>query len=244
MDPILTLCCHAQMCYLAAEQHATDKLPSFALTFRPPIQSFQIMMKPFLMASAFIAGVFFLNQSLVAQSDNLRVSVANLSQDMRLLAQQLNTLKLEMEEMRRENARLRSQVAAASSNRETQSQITNLSSAIDTLRREYQAADEAQKQQIIAEVTRQINALAEETQGALSTVANAVGNQPQVATPVHFSSDYPKTGITYTVRSGDTLSKIARDHGSTIKHIQNANKIVNPARDLRVGQTIFIPVAQ
>jgi LysM repeat protein len=75
-------------------------------------------------------------------------------------------------------------------------------------------------------------------------VATAVGSEPKVETPVHFSSDYPKTGITYTVRSGDTLSAIARKHGSTIKHIQNANKIVNPSRDLKVGETIFIPISQ
>lgn len=181
---------------------------------------------------------------LAAQSDNLRVSVANLSQDVSILTQQVKTMRLEVEEMHRENARLRSQVAAASSNRDTQAQISNLSSAIETLRREYRAADEAQKQQIIAEVSRQINALAQETQGAINTVAKAVDSQPQVETTVHFSSDYPKTGVTYTVRSGDTLSKIARDHGSTVKHIQNANKIVNPSRDLKVGETIFIPIAQ
>jgi LysM repeat protein len=50
--------------------------------------------------------------------------------------------------------------------------------------------------------------------------------------------------VTYTVQSGDTLTKIAREHGSSIKDIQNANKIANPARDLRVGQSIFIPIAQ
>ena len=201
------------------------------------------MTKSICMALALTAGALLFNSTLSAQSD-LRVSVANLSQDVSLLNQQVRTLRLEIEEMRRENARLRSQVAAASSNTETQAQISNLPSAIETLRREYRSADEAQKEQIIAEVTRQIKALASETQGAINTVAEAVGSQPQVSTPVHFSSDYPKTGITYTVRSGDTLSKIARDHGSTIKHIQNANKIVNPTKDLQVGQTIFIPVAQ
>ncbi len=202
------------------------------------------MFKPILMALVLMAGVFPIANPLAAQSDNLRVTVANLNQDVSLIAQQLKTLRLEIEEMRRENARLRAQVAAAGNDRETQTQITNLSSAIETLRREYRSADEAQKQQIIAEVTRQINALAKETQEAIDTVAEAVGEQPLVSTPVHFSEDYPKSGITYTVRSGDTLSKIARQHGSTIKHIQNANKIVNPARDLQVGQTIFIPIAE
>jgi LysM repeat protein len=181
---------------------------------------------------------------LAAQTDNLRVAVANLTQDLNLMSQQVKTMRLEMEELRRENARLRTQVAAAGDNSQTQAQISGLSSTIEALRREYRSADEAQKQQIIAEVTRQINALAKETQEAINSVADAVDSQPQVATTVHFSDDYPKTGKPYVVRSGDTLSKIARDHGSTIKHIQNANKIVNPARDLKVGETIFIPIAQ
>lgn len=191
----------------------------------------------------FIAAPFF-STTLVAQSDNIRVTVANLNQDVIQLSQQVRALRLEIEQMQRDNNQLRAQVAAATSNNQTNAQISNLSSAIDALRREYQAADATHKEQILAEVNRQMNAFAKETQGAINTVAEAVGSQPQVETPVHFSGDYPKTGITYTVRSGDTLSKIAREHGSNIKHIQNANKIVNPARDLQVGQTIFIPIAQ
>lgn len=189
------------------------------------------------------SGSLFISQSVSAQND-VRVSVANLSQDVTLLAQQMKNIRLELEDMRRENARLRSLVTASVSNNDTESQITNLSSAIEALRREYRQADEVQKQQIIAEVNRQMSALAKQTEGALKSVANAVEHQPNVSTPVRFSDDYPQTGITYTVRSGDTLSKIAREHGSTIKHIQNANKIANPAKDLQIGQTIFIPVSQ
>ena len=186
----------------------------------------------------------FLLVSPVAAQDNLRVAVANLSQDVNLLGQSLKTMRLEIEELRRENARLRSQVSTASSKSDTNAQISNLSVAIETLRREYGSADAQQRQQILAELNRQISALAKETQVAINSIAKAAYSQPKVATPVHFSDNFPKTGKTYVVRSGDTLSKIARDHGSTIKHIQNANKIVNPSKDLQVGETIFIPVSQ
>ena len=186
----------------------------------------------------------FLLISPVAAQDSLRVTVANLSQDVSLLGQGLKTMRLEIEELRRENALLRAQVAAASSKGASNAQISNLSVAIETLRREYVSADAQQKQQILAELNRQISVLAKETQSAINSIAKATYNQPQVATPVHFSNDFPKTGKTYVVRSGDTLSKIARDHGSTIKHIQNANKIVNPSKDLQVGETIFVPISQ
>ena len=186
----------------------------------------------------------FLLISPVAAQDSLRLTVANLSQDVNLLGQSLKTMRLEIEDLRRENARIRAQVVAASSKSATNAQISNLSVAIETLRREYGSADAQQKQQILAELNRQISVLAKETQSAINSIAKAAYNQPQVSTPPHFSDDFPKTGKTYVVRSGDTLSKIARDHGSTIKHIQNANKIVNPSKDLQVGETIFIPISQ
>lgn len=180
---------------------------------------------------------------LAAQSD-VRVTVANMKQDLSALSQEVKALRLEIEQMQRENTRLRSQVSASQANDNTQSQITNLSAAIEGLRREFRAADESQRQAILVEVNRQMEAFAKETQRALNSVADAVEAQPTVSTPVHFSEDYPKTGKPYVVKSGDTLSKIAREHRSSIKDIQNANKIVNPARDLQVGQTIFIPIAQ
>ena len=197
----------------------------------------------FLKALLNFASVFLLFIPVAAQ-DSLRVTVANLSQDVDLLEQSLKTMRLEIEELRRENARIRAEMAAASSKSATTAQITNLSVAIETLRREYGLADTQQEQQILAELNRQISVLAIETQSAINSIAKAAYIPPQVPTPVYFSDDFPKTGKTYVVRSGDTLSKIARDHGSTIKNIQNANKIVNPSKDLQVGETIFIPISQ
>jgi LysM repeat protein len=215
----------------------------FSLTFQATPKILTNMTKFFFRALLNFTSVFLLISPVVAQ-DNIRVTVANLGQDVNLLGQSLKTMRLEIEELRRENARIRAQVAAASSKSDTNAQISNLSIAIETLRREYGSADAQQKQQILAELNRQISALAKESQAAINSIAKAAYNQPQVTTPVHFSDDFPKTGKTYVVRSGDTLSKIARDHGSTIKHIQNANKIVNPSKDLQVGEIIFIPISQ
>ncbi|MGJ8639622.1 MAG: LysM peptidoglycan-binding domain-containing protein [Opitutaceae bacterium] len=201
------------------------------------------MVQPRLQLLFFTFIALFSPSFLSAQSD-VRVVIANMSQDMKLLSQELKTLRLEVEDVKRQNAQLKAQVAAATSSSDTDIKLSNLSSAIETLRREYRQADEAQKKAIVAEVTRQIDSLAKQTEGAINSVAKAVESQPQAPVSVSFSEDYPQTGKPYTVRSGDTLSGIARKHGSTIKDIQNANKIVNPARDLQIGQTIFIPISE
>ena len=64
------------------------------------------------------------------------------------------------------------------------------------------------------------------------------------APPEVFSDDYPKTGLSYQVQAGDTLSQIAAKFGSRVQYIQNANLIKDPSRDLRIGDTIFIPITE
>ncbi len=203
-----------------------------------------MMTKQFRVVFLFLAGFLPMGISLSAQSSDLRVAVANMSQDLDLLIQQVKNLHLEVEDLRRENAQLRSNIVTLSSGGGIQSRIAALENAINGLRVEYRQADEMQKAKIIAEVSRQLKALGRETQAALNSVANVVSSTPSVAVPIHFSEDYPKTGKPYEVKKGDTLSEIARKHESTVKYIQNANKIANPAKDLRVGDTIFIPIAE
>lgn len=231
------------LCHLGKVHRQYAQSPTLFFDISSCAEILSLMTKFFFRALLKLSCVCLLLSPAAAQ-DNLRVTVANLSQDINLLGQSLKTMRLEIEELRRENTRLQAQVAAAVSKRTINAQISNLSVAIETLRREYGIADAQQKQEILAELKRQISALAKETQSALNSIAQSAYNQPQVETPIYFSDDFPKTGKTYVVRSGDTLSKIARDHGSTIKHIQNANKIVKPSKDLQVGETIFIPISQ
>jgi LysM repeat protein len=58
-----------------------------------------------------------------------------------------------------------------------------------------------------------------------------------VATP---SPTAAPTPVTYTVKSGDTLSAIASRHGTTVAAIVALNGITDPSR-LRVGQVLQIP---
>lgn len=49
----------------------------------------------------------------------------------------------------------------------------------------------------------------------------------------------PEDGV-HVIRSGDTLSKIAKEYGVTLSELQRANPTVNP-RSLQIGQKIVIP---
>ena len=175
-----------------------------------------------------------------AQSD-VRVAVAGLKQDLSLLSQEVRTLGLEIEQLSRENSALRARITSSEADQSLQEQLTAIYSGIERVRLEYKAADSKNKDTIIDELNQQMAVLMKKVEAAIHSVANA---QPKTSILTKFSDDYPKTGVSYTVESGDTLSAIARAHGSSTKHIQNANKIVNPSRDLQIGQTIFIPMPQ
>lgn len=195
----------------------------------------QILLTTLLLVCGFMASA--LSSSA---ADSIRVTVANLTQDVSSLSQEVRALRLEVEQLQRENQKLSSVIDSAT----VQQQIAQLANLLQDLRREYKAADESQKQMILKAFNKQLEALAAQMQTALESVARVVESQPKIETPVSFSQDYPQTGITYVVVSGDTLSGIARKHGSTVKYIQNANKITNPSRDLQIGQSIFIPIKQ
>jgi LysM repeat protein len=65
-------------------------------------------------------------------------------------------------------------------------------------------------------------------------------NAPR-ATPV--IDDENSSGKTYTARKGDTFSKIARDHGTTVTLLMKTNGITND-RSLKIGQVLKIPSKQ
>ncbi|MDQ8201615.1 LysM peptidoglycan-binding domain-containing protein [Pelagicoccus sp. SDUM812003] len=55
-------------------------------------------------------------------------------------------------------------------------------------------------------------------------------------------SEGPANGLSYTIRSGDNLSDIAKRFGVSLSDIKSANRLINPNK-LVVGQTIVIPGA-
>lgn len=67
-------------------------------------------------------------------------------------------------------------------------------------------------------------------------------NKPAPITDIHSST--PSTASveadrSYTIQPGDTLYKIAQQHGTTVQAIANANNITDPSQ-LRVGQELIV----
>lgn len=176
--------------------------------------------------------------------DPTRVEIAGLKEDIALLRREVREFTLQVERLSRENHALKKWVETISNDRtrilESFATISDLRREIEALRVELTAEETRRNAELLSEVSRQMVALASQTEEAVNSLANAVNARPEVKKPVKFSSDFPKNGVTYTVKRGDTLSGIASMFGSTVVDIQNANKIPDPSR-LMAGQTIFVP---
>lgn len=75
-----------------------------------------------------------------------------------------------------------------------------------------------------------------------AVLAGCSTNTPAPITDIH--STTPSTAVdtpagNYTVQPGDTLYKIAQQHGTTVQAIAQANDITDPSQ-LRVGQTLAV----
>lgn len=176
--------------------------------------------------------VLLLAGTLHAQ--NLPVEVANLREDVRGLSQRLGELALRVEQLERENAELRGQVATAG---RAQVTLAQLRESLAESAREARAAVAASKAETLQQVAVQMEKLAKQTNAALESLARTNGARPQAAAG---ADDFPREGISYTVQKGDTLAVIARKTGARAQDIINANKLADPSR-IQAGQVLFIP---
>jgi LysM repeat protein len=194
------------------------------------------MMIPMRIFAPLLFLIFFVS-SAFAQQSSYNVRMANLEQDVQRLSALMGRMQMQIEQLQRENDSLK---ANASQSYVT---VSELNVALQNLRVEIDAANNQLKRDVANQVGQQLSNLAAKTQKAMKALAKTVEAQPEVVREIKFSDDFPKTGVSYTIKTGDTLSSIAKKHHSTVKDIQNANKIANPAK-IQVGSVIFIPQAQ
>lgn len=161
------------------------------------------------------------------------------------IQQDLTELKAEVEKLRLENADLRAEVsrlraapapAAPSPKGADAESLARLKAEVLAeldRRLKLQTGD---VNAALADLTRQVNAAL----GRPAAAATAPSG-PAPAAPVGgFPADMPQTGIKYTVKSGDSLTKLARHNKSKVEWILKANSLANP-NDLKAGAVIFIP---
>ncbi|MDQ8179967.1 LysM peptidoglycan-binding domain-containing protein [Pelagicoccus sp. SDUM812005] len=179
-----------------------------------------------------------------AQSSNLQYQVANMVEDQRLMMEQMRGLLAEMDEMRRENARLRALVedfeAKAARQSGSYATVAQVNELMRKTAADLSARDDVIQRELTAMVNRELQKFAKDVREAVSSVPTVAKPDPNVRT--NFSDNFPSTGIPYDVAPGDSLAGIAKKLNSRIDWIQNANKISDP-RLLQVGQKIFVPQA-
>lgn len=198
--------------------------------------------------SRFFAAFVFATVALVsqanAQSSNLQYQVANMVEDQRLMMEQMRGLLSEMDEMRRENARLKALVEEFEAKAIRQSgnyaTVVQVNELVRKTAADLSARDEAVQRDLTALVNRELAAFAKKVNDAMAVVPVVAKQDPNVRTD--FPQNFPTAGVPYNVAPGDSLAGIAKKLNSRVDWIQNANKISDP-RLLQVGQRIFVPQA-
>jgi regulator of replication initiation timing len=169
---------------------------------------------------------------------------AGLQQDLAELRNEVEKLKLDNADLREALAKAKAGQAPASGHAEALAKVRAEILAEVDRRLKLQGAD---VNAALAEQARQVNAaLAGKPSAPVATRPPATApttsaDKPATAAPDDgFPPDMPRTGIKVRVKSGDSVSKLARVHGSKSEWILAANKLAGPAA-LRADVEIFIP---
>ena len=185
----------------------------------------------------FIFSSVCVNGNLSAQNQEARALVADLSQDIALMDRQIRGLKLDIEILKDNQL----ETLNKSSVRSLELKLNQMSNDLNALKDAVSAQEKRIKQAVLDEVAKQMNTYVSQINTQIGFTENRANNTDVKKV---FSDTYPKSGVSYEVQSGDTLSQIAVQFGSKIQYIQDANQINDPARDLRVGDIIFIPLTE
>jgi LysM repeat protein len=191
---------------------------------------------------SFIVGLLgLLPLTGLAQVNSVNVQLANLQSDVNRLDQIVRSLRLEVESMKRENREVqewvKSQLAGSSKDSISSEQ---LNAVLRQFEQKIQSANQVGRQTLVNEVSKEIETLAEQTQKAINALAKAVEGQPQLEQVITFNDNYPRSGTSYSVKGGDSLGKIARELGSKVDWIRNANRLSSDI--IYPGQELFIPL--
>ena len=192
---------------------------------------------PLSMLLCFVFSSFFVSGQLLAQTQEARVLVADLTQDIALMDRQIRSLSLEVEILKEKNEK----AINGPSYRALEMKLDQISNDLNALKSDLSTQEKRIKQEVLDKLAKQMNIYVSNINSQLGypNIAEKNSDAKNV-----FPNNYPKSGVSYEVQPGDTLSEIAVRFGSRVEHIQNANQINDPSKDLRVGDIIFIPLTE
>lgn len=179
----------------------------------------------------------------VAHAQSTAATVAGLQQEMEVMREEIRRLQAEVEDMRLALAQAQRQTNSSGVEQQLSAQNAATSQALQTQRTEMMAEMDRRFSAMSTETNRALTSLTKQVNDALKTTGAASQVSTGNATPPPMASDMPETGISYTVKGGDTVSKIARAQGSKINWILAANKL-GPNSTIQVGQKLFIPLKE
>ncbi len=186
--------------------------------------------------------------SLFGQANQL----AGIQQDLAELKNEVEKLKLENADLRDALLKQRNAAAPNSSNAEVAARLKADTLAEVDRRLKQQAAD---VNVALNELGRRVDVVLAGRApianrptahvGKPATPSALAGTPPVATTPPAAPDDglpvdMPRTGTTYKVKSGDTVTRIARQFGSKAEWVLQANKLSSPAA-LRADVEIFVP---
>ncbi len=168
------------------------------------------------------------------------VQLANMKQDLELIAREVAGLRTEVELLRRENAQLRialNQVSQGASNRNEDSQgiLVQVDSRVRKLETRI-TSNESNTAKLQNSFDEKIRELIKQMNKNFEKVTSSPAH---TATP-SFSTDYPQNGFVHKVEKGETVSSIASKYESKVKWIIDANQIVDPTK-VFIGKELFVP---
>lgn len=171
-----------------------------------------------------------------------------LAQEIRANATFRNEMRMQLDQITTENARLNAEIMSLRQARPavtpsaSDSEIRLLKARIDELEAQLQAVEasaHANSRQIQL-IPGKIKALLEKYQGGGRTIApRGVGSTTRPGTRSG-GSTVPQTGYEHIVATGETLSAIASAYEVSARRIIEANQLADPD-NLKIGQKLFIP---
>jgi LysM repeat protein len=185
----------------------------------------------------FLFGLSLLGVLPVLQAN---VQIANLKQDLELIAREVAGLRTEVELLRRENAQLRvvlNQVSDGASSRRDDSQgiLVQVNARVRKLEGRI-SSNESNTVKLQNTFDEKIRELIKQMNKNFEKVASA----PSSPVTPSFSSDYPQNGFVHKVEKGETVSSIASKYKSKVKWIIDANQIADPTK-VFIGKELFVP---